>query len=267
MSLPIALQLYSVRNECGKDFYRTLKAVKEAGYDGVELAGLHGYSVEDVKNMLAELNLDPISAHVSIEEISEDPLSIEKYSRLGVRYIVIPYLSLDNHPNGVKWDETRDIINSAIDKASEFGIKMLYHNHDFEFKKIDGKYIMDIFLSEIDRIGYEPDTCWINYAGEDPVEYIKKYSSIIPVVHLKDFVMPGRKSAVPYKFLSEKEDNASSEVSKFKFMPLGEGVQDIKAILSTAESFAEWVIVEQDYPGDYTELEAMKKSIEYLKSL
>ena len=64
MSLPIAVQLYSVRDAAAADFYGTLKQIKEMGYDGVEFAGLHGAKPADVKAWCEEIGLNPISAHV-----------------------------------------------------------------------------------------------------------------------------------------------------------------------------------------------------------
>ena len=93
MKFPIALQLYSVRDLLEKDLEGGLKQVKELGYDGVELAGLYGLDPTFIRDMLAEIGLTPLSAHVPLADMTAD---IEKviadYQLIGVDYLVVPYL-------------------------------------------------------------------------------------------------------------------------------------------------------------------------------
>ena len=96
MALPLALQLYSVRNELAADFRGTLEKVKAMGYDGVEFAGLEGNSAADVKAMCAEIGLVPISAHVPYQDMREDAASVlATYAEIGCLYVVLPYLTPD----------------------------------------------------------------------------------------------------------------------------------------------------------------------------
>ena len=79
-------------------------------------------------------------------------------------------------------------------KVAKAWYQMLYHNHDFEFVKVDGEYGLDIIYNTIseDLLKTQIDTCWVNVAGEDPAEYVKILGR--PVVHLKDFVMRGKEN-------------------------------------------------------------------------
>ena len=91
MSFPVALQLYSVRDAMAEDFAGTIKKVKEMGYDGVEFAGLFEKNPADIKALLAEVGLTPISAHVAYDELAADPEKvIAAYAEMGCMYIAIP---------------------------------------------------------------------------------------------------------------------------------------------------------------------------------
>ena len=271
--LPIALQLYSVRDDMKKDFKGTLTKVKEMGYQGVEFAGLFGHSPSQVKAMLDEIGLTPISAHVAIDEILADiPKVISDYRTVGCRFIAIPWLVEERRPGNPRYQQTIEDIKAIGEEANKQGLTLLYHNHDFEFKKLNGEYLLDILYKDIpeDLLKTQIDTCWANVGGEDPAEYLRKYKGRSPVVHLKDFVMPGKKPAKLYELIGvESEQTEDEQDKKFELRPLGYGVQDIPEILkAAAEAGAEWVIVEQDHPSmNKTPMECAKISIDFLKSL
>jgi len=106
MSTPVAIQLYSLRNECAEDFAGTLKKVKEMGYDGVEFAGLHGKSAAEVKQMCADNGLVPISAHVPYLDMVADPKGVlGQYAEIGCKFVAIPYLNEDYRPGTDKFPE------------------------------------------------------------------------------------------------------------------------------------------------------------------
>jgi sugar phosphate isomerase/epimerase len=152
--------------------------------------------------------------------------------------------------------------------AKDLGMTMLYHNHDFEFVKIDGKYALDILYDEVpaEYLQTELDTCWVNIGGENPADYILKYTGRAPVVHLKDF--HGEKSDNMYELIGIKSD-APKRPSNFEFRPVGSGLQDFPSILAAAEKAgAQWVVVEQDNPSmGLTPMESIAKSREYLKTI
>ena len=100
MSLPIAVQVYSVRDDAAADLYNTLKQIKEMGYDGVEFAGLYGHAPAEVKKWCEELGLVPISAHVAYHEMLMNPVDvISSYAEVGCKYIAIPYLMPEHRPD------------------------------------------------------------------------------------------------------------------------------------------------------------------------
>lgn len=271
--IPVGLQLYSVRNELEKDFEGTLKKVAQMGYKGVEFAGLFDKTADEVKSLLEKYSLTPVSAHVPLAQMLEDMDEVIKtYSCIGCKYIAIPYVEEKYRPGSPDYSETLKIIENLGKKAAENGITLLYHNHDFEFTKVDGEYGLDIMYSTVPAkyLQTELDTCWVNVAGENPVAYIEKYNGRTPVIHLKDFVMAGKeKPAKLYDLIGLDDDTEAASEEDFSFKPVGYGVQDIPAIIEAGKkSGAEWFIVEQDQPDKgNTEFTAAEKSISYLNSL
>ena len=271
MKLKTGLQLYTVRDELAADFEGTMEKVAASGYEGVEFAGLYGKSAEEVKKITDKLGLDPISAHVSMAELLADTDGeLKKYKKIGCRYIVVPYLPEEYRPQAGNFRETLKILAYFGEKANEAGFTLLYHNHDFEFTKIDGEYYLDTIYREIPAglLKTELDTCWVNVGGEDPAAYVRKYTGRAPVVHLKDFFMRGRQKDGLYELIGiDKKVENSGE--NFGFRPVGHGMQDIPEILkASVDAGAAWVIVEQDRPAPgQTSLDSARLSAEYLKGL
>lgn len=265
----IGVQLYSVRDVMEKDFFGTLEKVRSMGYDGVEFAGLFGKSALEIKEKCTELGLVPISAHVPFVDMINDPELLSVYAEIGCKFVVIPYLTEEYRPGNEKFGEVIAGAKMLGEKAKSLGMQLCYHNHDFEFVKIDGEYALDVLYSTVSAENLETqiDTCWVKVAGVDPAEYVRKYSGRATMVHLKDFV--GGKSENMYALIGIDEDEKKDGGGKFEFRPVGYGVQDFPAILAASEDAgAEWVIVEQDQPTmGKTSLESIEMSINYLKSL
>ena len=269
MALPVAVQVYSVRDYAKENLYETLKEIKEIGYDGVEFAGLYGNKPADIRKMCEEIGLVPISAHVPYLDMVADPKGVlSQYAEIGCKFVAIPYLTPEYRPGADKWPEVVENAKMLGKVAKELGMTLLYHNHDFEFVTIDGKYALDMLYEAVskDLLETELDTCWVNVGGEVPAEYVAKYAGRCPVVHLKDFY--GEKSEDMYELIGI-EKKAPKRPGNFEFRPVGYGLQDMPAIVASAEkSGAQWLVVEQDSPSQgRTQMEAIRCSREYLKSI
>ena len=271
-TLPVAVQVYSVRDDAERDFKGTMQKIKDMGYDGVELAGLYGMKPAEVKAILEEVGLVPLSAHVPFQELEADiEGTVAQYKEIGMQYIAIPYLMEEDRPGTEKFLKNIETFKKIGEACKKVGITLLYHNHDFEFQKIDGEYGLDILYKRVpaDLLQTELDTCWVNVGGEEPAAYIEKYAGRAPVVHLKDFVMPGKKPAKLYALIGIDDEQQAEEGGAFEMRPVGYGAQDFPAILAAAEKAGtEWVVVEQDEPTKgLTPMECAEKSIGYLKSI
>ena len=241
----IAVQLYSLRNECEKDFTGTLKKVADLGFDGVELAGYGGLSVGELKAVLDDLGLQAASNHVQLARLESEPEQvIREQKELGCSHIVCPVLPRDRQTRA-DYEKLIQTLNEVGEMSEKEGITLSYHNHDFELIPFeDGvvplEYIME--QSNPDWVKAEFDVYWLKKAGEDPVKWLKKYQERTPLVHLKDMTTDGE------EFFAE----------------LGTGGVDIEAVLAQTSSVpVEWWIIEQDQSRK-TPLESIEQSIKYL---
>ncbi len=247
-----ALQLYSVRDAVEADFEGTLAAVAKMGYDGVEFAGLYGKTPEEVRTLCEKYGLVAVSAHVGFGEMLENENVFSDYKKIGCEYIAVPYLPPEDMATEQARREIIEKVRALSEKANGAGLKMLYHNHDHELLKLNGRSFLDELYAAIPTPPLSPefDVCWLHFAGEDPAAYLKRRSSRVKVVHLKDCVV---------------FDGAERP----SFRPLGRGVVDIPAVVKAAEELgAEWFVVEQDDPteGEKT-LDEARVSAEFLRTL
>ena len=183
--------------------------------------------------------------------------------------MAIPYLGEEDRPLSPTYCETLKNIERLGNIAASFGLTMLYHNHDFEFVTVNGKYGLDIMYDTVpaDLLETELDTCWVRVGGEDPAPYVRKYTGRAPIVHLKDYV--GGKSEHMYELIGIESEEKAVEENPFEFRPVGFGCQDMPAIVAAAEAAgAKWVVVEQDQPSmGLTPMQCAEKSINYLRAL
>ncbi|MCL2034850.1 MAG: sugar phosphate isomerase/epimerase [Oscillospiraceae bacterium] len=269
--LPIALQLYSIRDDMQDDFEGSLRKVKLMGYEGVEFAGLCDRTATEVKSLLADIGLIPVSAHVPYAEMIDAPDDVlGRYKEIGCPYVAVPYLTEEYRIGAEKGQEALAGIRMLAETAHKLGMTMLYHNHDFEFQKIGGEYALDVLYNTIpaELLQTELDTCWVAAAGVDAPAYLRKYAGRAPVVHLKDFVMGDSGPEGAYELIGIESDNKEKAVG-FEFRPLGHGQQNIPSILAAAnDAGAKWLVVEQDQSSmGKTPMECAEMSIQYLKSL
>ncbi len=169
MSARIGLQLFTVREELGKDFQGTLEKIASIGYSGVEFAGYGGLKADELKNLLDRLNLKAAGSHVGIEQLENEMEKVIEYNKIiENKYLVIPYKKYDSYDEFI---EIAKLFNDLGEKCQEEGIILCYHNHYWELDKFDGKIGLDIIYdnSSKDYLQSEIDTYWVKYAGIDPV--------------------------------------------------------------------------------------------------
>ena len=273
--LPVGIQVYGLRDlleNTPENFKDVMTKVKELGYDGVELAGLYGLEPEFVKKTLEEVGLTPISAHVAFDEMMNDiDKVIADYKTIGVKYLVMPYMAEEYRPaNPEGFKKFLPLLNEVGEKIHKAGMTFLYHNHDFEFVKLEnGKWGYDEMFDSIpaENLQSELDTCWCDVATGEAPEFVKKYTNRIPVVHLKDYIKKGEVKNM-YKLIGIDEEESEGDTGYFGFRPVGFGQMIWKPVLDAAiEANANWVIVEQDEHYELEPLECARRSREYLRIL
>ena len=187
----IAYQLYSARDEAGKDLSAVLKTLSAQGYEGVEFAGFYGHSAEEIRALLQEHNLKAVSSHVPLESLKDDLFGVISFhQKISCPLIAIPYLAEQDRPGNRAFAELIPAIYRIGSLCRKAGIQLLYHNHDFEFEPFNGGYMLDFLYQAVPArlLQTEIDTCWVKYAGADPAAYLMQYKGRAPVVHIKDFV-------------------------------------------------------------------------------
>lgn len=255
------LALYTVRDDMGKDAKGTLKAVADAGYENIEAAGynngkFYGMSPQEFKALLNELNLKPVSTHHSEVTLENADKTMADVKAVGFEYFVVPIppMGLFNYDNETHTmsmtggaENLARILDTLGEKANKAGLKLIYHNHDFEFMKdSDGVVTIDYLLENCnpDYVNFQMDLYWVTKAGADPLAYFEKYPNRFKIWHVKDMDDEG------------------------KFAPVGKGKIDFAKILAKKEqSGMQYYMVEQDNTFDLKPLEAIKISHEGIKNI
>jgi sugar phosphate isomerase/epimerase len=264
--LPIAVQLYTLRDLTKTDFAKTVAEVARIGYAGVELAGYGNLkTAAEVRRVLDDNGLKVAGSHASIEALEADvDRVLDDNAALGNRNIVCPFMPETRRKDAADWRDVAASLNRIGGQCRARGFEFAYHNHAFEFVKFtlrdaadpakptDSSQLektgLDILLDNTDPalVKAELDVYWIQHGGDDPVVWLKKLGPRCLVVHLKDM----------------------SEGGEGKFAPVGEGILDFAQILKASrDAGVKWGIVEQDSTYDAPPLDAVRRSFENLRKL
>lgn len=245
----IGLQLYTLREEMKADLEGTLRKVAALGYEGVEFAGYFDYPAERLRALLDELNLTAVGAHVGLSAIREDlDGQIAYLKTIGGQYLICPFLSEGERGTEEDWKALIAFFEETGWEVRNQGLQFGYHNHAFEFNsQVEGEFAFDAIYSHTspENVQVEMDVCWVQYGGQDPLAYIKKYNGRLPLLHLKDF---------------RKED------SGMQTLELGQGVVALQDVIAaSSEAGVKWLIVEQDHCQN-PPLESVASSMNWLKT-
>ena len=253
----IGLQLYTLRNEMGKDAKGTLAKVAAQGYKTVETFGYgngkwFGMNATELRAELKSLGLTTPSGHTFPASVFLQSGWEEKWKpavadakAVGQEYIVVPWMEEQYRTDINNFKKMAAVLNKAAEICKQTGIKLAYHNHDFEFAPLAGTNGFDVLLKETDPklVFFEMDIYWVSKAGKDPLSFFSKYPGRFAMWHVKDM------------------DNTPNK----NFTEVGNGVIDFKKIFTYAkQSGMKYFFVEQDQcPG--APLDSTAKSIAYLK--
>ncbi len=214
----VGLQLYTLRNELSQDFEGTLAHVAELGYKEMEFAGYYGKSASEVRSILEQNGMTSPAAHIQLQALRDDlEGEVERAAILGQKYIVVPILP-ENQRTIAEYQRTADYLNRAGEVCKQAGIKMGYHNHNFEFIETDGRIPYDILLeeTEADLVDMELDLYWIRNAGVDPVSYFDSHPGRFSMLHVKDMDEFGRMADVGSGEINFAEIFSHADTAGFK---------------------------------------------------
>lgn len=246
----VAAQLYTCRDSLqdAPGIAKTLARLRKIGYTAVQVSGIGPVPYKELDKILADTGLICCSTHESSDEILNNPEKVvEQLNILRCNNTAYPY------PAGVDF-ASRESINGLIVKLQHAGEVLeragqvlCYHNHNHEFRKVDGRVILELIYEGTSKTALqgEPDTYWVQYGGGDVLAWCRKLAGRLPIIHLKDY--------------QTNSDN------KPQFCEIGNGVLDFKSIIAAAEkSGCEWFVVEQDTcPGD--PVDSLAESFRYIQ--
>jgi sugar phosphate isomerase/epimerase len=246
-----AAQLYTLREYCKteKDYYDTMVKVKEMGYSSAQYSGMGPVDQKRVKEISDELGV-PISAtHIPHNDFINDLDNvIEKHLMWGTKYVGLGSMPRDFLVNEDSLKNFIEIYSGVADKLAKKGLRFIYHNHNIEFYKMNGKTVLDILFENVSaNFFFELDTYWVQAGGADPVEWIKKLKGRCEYIHFKDMGVDANLKTV--------------------FKPIGQGNLNWSRIIEACRySGVLYCAVEQDI-CEGSPFDALKASYDHLVSI
>lgn len=247
--MEIGAQLFTVRTfmQTVEDFRETIQRVAAMGYRNVQISGAgSAVTAERAKDICDQYGIRIVLTHVSAERILNDTEAlIREHEIMGCRYIGLGCMP-EKYMDGQWQTRFAEDFRRPAQMMRDAGMLLMYHNHDMEFEKRNGKCILENLLEEFEpeELGITLDTYWVQVAGADVVQWIRKCRGRIPCAHLKDrMVLPGRREVMA---------------------PVYEGVMNFDGILEALEEAGcRYGLVEQDTCMESPFL-CLKKSYENL---
>ena len=261
--------------------FETLKQVSKLGYNAVEISQvpMTPENVAEIKKAKDELGMEiaSLSCVVSNEgsggnddlETKFDKI-VEDCKTLEVDLLRIGMLPFNNMRNlDTVLEFTREA-NEYAKRLKEHGINLYYHNHHVEFRKYNGKFMLDIIAEECPDLGFELDLHWVQRGGANPIDLIEQYADRTELIHLKDY----RVGEIPAEAFEALEEG---DIAKFypqfvniiEFAELGQGSMDYKAIMEAAieAGGVRYALVEQDMLYGRDPLDCLADSRDHLIEL
>jgi sugar phosphate isomerase/epimerase len=227
------------------DIAANLEKIRQIGYQAVQISGIGEIDTDELASICRDLDLKICATHEKNVLFRDEPQSIiEKLGKLGCVYAGYPFPHTGPIETIEHVREVIDALNHAGKVLAEAGMTVVYHNHQIEFQRYDGKVVLDMIYDQTDpkTVQGEPDTYWIQFGGADPVQWCRKLSGRLPVLHMKDYAMGSDRQPIK--------------------APIGSGNLDWSRIVPAAEEAGcEWFVVEQDGGT----LEGLAESFAYIR--
>lgn len=264
---------YILLNEMAKDMEGTLKRVSALGFDGIEITGFFGRTSKEIAQVCEEVGLEPFGCFVSATEILRKepvkgsgnwgdfayafvlPGKTQKEAVSYLKEIGMEYIGLLN-PNVPVTEEILEDIRQTSKLVADYGMKLQYHNHNYEFTNMEnGRYRMDTILEAIpDGLLFEPDLGWMEIGGADGEEMLRRYAGRIEIVHLKDYYRQG---------------NPKDRNKEFVFRPTGYGCMQWERLIPLCEELIKprWYVTDHDKSYEGCDIyEELKMSLDFVKN-
>ena len=249
--MQIGAQLYTAHKHTQtlEGFEMTLKKVAEIGYKAVQVSGTCAYEPQWLKEKLDKYGLKCVLTHASQEKIvNETEKTVKDHAIFGCKNIGIGGMPAHMWGTLEGYQEFARLYIPAAEKIRDMGAKLHYHNHWFEFDKLDGKDVLERMLEDFpaDSVDFTLDLGWAAFANADVLELIKTMKGRLSRIHLKDW--------------ADKPADGSIDTLAY-LRPIYEGKLDYDAyIKALAEAGTEYMLVEQDWSYDEDVFECLRRS-------
>lgn len=243
----LAVQMYSLR-ELTQPLDETLREVAAAGYAGIETVGTQGVSADELRALTNKHGLKVASSHVGLADLEADTGGVLAFNKaVGNDTVIVPWIAPDARSSeAADWSALGARLGKLAAVCDAAGMRLLYHNHDFEMQDIDGKTALEWLLEGAGgSLGLELDLAWVVRGGEDPLALLSAFKGRVKRVHVKDLAPAGE---------NEDEDG---------WADVGSGTLSWEGLLSASKAAgAEWYVVEHDKPKN--PLQSIRNSAAYL---
>lgn len=245
----IGAQFYTLREHC-KDldsFALSLRKVADIGYTTVQISGTCQYDPQWLKEQLDKNGLKCPLTHAPVQQLVEQTQKVcDDHKIFGCKYIGLGFYNFKKVDPAEAYPAFLEQYKPVAKTIRENGLYFMYHNHDAEFKKLDGQVLLERIAQDFspEELGIILDTYWIQKGGANPAEYIRKLSGRVPCIHLKDYAYDAVMAVV------------------------GEGNINFDAVISAAEDAGtQYLLVEQDNCNGEDPFDCLKRSYENLKAI
>jgi sugar phosphate isomerase/epimerase len=243
----VGLQLYTVRDLMKADLPGTLRKVAQIGYKEVEFAGYYGRTPAQIRALLKQNGLTSPSSHIGLDILEKDSVrAFADAKAIGHQWVTMPYIPEERRKTVDDWNKIIDLLNQLGPQAKAAGLRLAYHNHDFEIRPVDGVRPLDMMLSKTDPalVDFEMDLYWVVFGGGDPLDFFNRYPKRFALVHVKDSAGP--------------PDN--------KMVDVGKGTIDFPKIFAQSDKAGiKHYFVEHDQPAD--PIATIRNSYKYLAAV
>ena len=261
----IYLQLYSVRDDIKADYTGTIAQVAEMGYTGVEPAGyadgkFYGLTPAEFKKSIEDVGMEVLSSHTA-RPLNDDSIAatnwdevwawwdtaIQAHKEAGMKYIVFPWM---NTPATLADLQAYcDYFNQIGERCNAAGLRFGYHNHDFEFKEIEGQLMYDYMLNNTDpsKVFFQMDVYWLGEGGKDPVEYFNNYPGRFELLHIKDELEIGQSGKVDFENIYNNAGTAGAKYMIVEVERYSEGLTPFESIKESIDFLNDAPYVKASY--------------------
>lgn len=255
-SVPMGLELYSLRREAEKDLPATLRLVRKLGFNEVEGGDLFGRSAAEFRTLLDANGLRLTSMMAPFDRLKTQINSVaDDAHTLGAEYVVCSTVPHKKKLTAEDCEQAIDSLNRFGENLTKSDLRCCYHTHGIEFGESAEGTLFDKLVTRTNAkfVNFEMDIFWIVYAYQDPVKLLHKYPGRFPLMHVKDIRKGTKLGGSPGDVLEEES------------VPLGTGLVDIPAALrAAAKTGVRHCYIEDEAVNAASQLVS---SLEYLKGI